>query len=302
MGLGKQTQETQDEESNDSHGDIPNEGAQSVADFKVSRRHAAMMVVTAGMLSSPLDAHEFWLDPATHRAEVGATVGIQLRVGQEFRGSAQPYLSRDIAAFRHISATQDSPITGLLGDSRPAAKVTVVDGLNTVTHLTTPFLIDFRPTESIWENYLQLDGLNAQVAAHPEIAQIPPLKERYVRSAKTLIVATNTAPTALDRDGDLPFELVLASPPSALAPGAHRFQITTNNQPTPGILVKAFRASDRQTVDQATSDATGWVSLTLPSADRYLISGVRIDPDPSDQADWLSYWASLTLEVLPTAP
>ena len=273
-----------------------------MADFRRVRRLIQALMWAGTLIPLSVSGHEFWLDPSAHRLERIDSVGIQFRVGQDFRGSAQPYLDRDIATFTHHRTDGDALITGLLGDSRPAAKVTIQPGLNIITHLTTPQPITFRPDESIWADYVVLDGLEAQIAAHPDLPHVPPVSERYIRSAKTLIIGPGITASQRDRETALPFELILETPPGRLSAGPHRFRITTDGIPTNGILIKAFRASDRQTVDQRVSDTMGWVSLDLPTPDRYLISGVRIDPDTQGDADWISYWASLTLEVWPTTP
>ncbi|NBS11653.1 MAG: DUF4198 domain-containing protein [Gammaproteobacteria bacterium] len=302
MRLGKDAEDTQDKTQNNTHDISIQAGDVSLADFRNRRRLSRHFVWSLSVLSLTVSGHEFWLDPSAHQVTTSQSIGLQFRVGQEFRGSAQPYLQRDINTFMHLWPSGEAPITGVLGDSRPAVKLTIKPGLNLITHLTTPQPISFRPEDAIWANYLVLDGLEAQVAAHPDVPQVPPVSERYIRSAKTLVLGPGTSSSARDRDTFLPFELILETPPVRLFPGPHRFQITTDGQPTPGILVKAFRYSDRKTVDQRVSATDGWVSLDLPSADRYLISGVRIDPDTDGLADWLSYWASLTLEVWPATP
>ena len=68
--------------------------------------------------------------------------------------------------------------------------------------------------------------------------------------------------------------------------------------PLDSVLVKAFRHSDRAVVSEAYTDANGRVELELPSADRYLISGVVIRPDDDPDYDWISHWPTITLEVV----
>lgn len=256
--------------------------------------HQRLFSCIATMLfSAQVMAHEFWIEPSAHRALPGDEIQILLKVGQNFRGSAQPYLPSDFQRFEHISRGASVAIEGLLGDSRPAATITIAPGLNQIIHHTAPFDIVFAEGDVRWADYVALDGLADQLAAHPELPQVTPVSERYVRSVKSLIVGGPMAPA--DRlTGRLPYELVLEG---TLTPGAQTFRLYAGDAHQSGILIKAFRHSDRAVVDQAITDRAGQVTLNLPTADRYLISGVVIAPDSDPNFDWLSHWPALTLEI-----
>ena len=249
--------------------------------------------IAAVLFSAELMAHEFWIEPSTHSAPVGEDVQILLKVGQEFRGSAQPYLPSDFERFEHISAGATVAIQGLLGDSRPAATIRLAPGLNQIIHHTVPFDIVFSEGDTRWADYVALDGLADQLAAHPALPQVTPVSERYVRSVKSLVIGGSGG--VQDRlTGRLPYELVLEG---SLKSGAQVFRLYAGDRHQSGILIKAFRHSDRAVVDQAITDSEGRVTLRLPTADRYLISGVVIGPDADPSFDWLSYWPALTLAI-----
>ena len=192
-----------------------------------------------------------------------------------------------------IAKSSKEAIQGLLGDSRPAATIRLAPGLNQIIHHTVPFDIVFSEGDSRWADYVALDGLADQLAAHPALPQVTPVSERYVRSVKSLIVGGSGG--VQDRlTGRLPYELVLEG---SLKPGAQVFRLYAGDRHQSGILIKAFRHSDRAVVDQAITDSEGRVTLRLPTADRYLISGVVIGPDADPAFDWLSYWPALTLAI-----
>ncbi len=256
------------------------------------------LTFSVGLLlwSTQISAHEFWIEPSQHYTPTQESVDLILKVGETFRGSAQPYLPDETAKFFVINQDKRS-IQGLLGDSRPAAKVTVNEGLNRIIHQTTPFSIRFGEGDERWDNYVALDGLQRQLDQHPDEPQTVPVTERYVRVAKSFIKA-GPAETADALSGEMPFELVLEGSWSQLTPGQRVFTLYDGQQPLEGILVKAFRHNDRSVVSQAYTDADGRVVLELPSADRYLISGVIIRPDTDPNYDWISHWPTITLEVL----
>ncbi|MEE2821049.1 MAG: DUF4198 domain-containing protein [Pseudomonadota bacterium] len=259
---------------------------------------ARSLTFSFGLLiwSTQIQGHEFWIEPSKHYTTANSIVDLTLKVGETFRGSAQPYLPVDTATFIVIGQTKRE-IQGLLGDSRPAATVVVEDGLNRVIHQTTPFSIRFGDEDERWANYITLDGLQPQLDQHPGISQIVPVKERYVRVAKSFI-KSGQAKVNDSLSGEMPFELVLEGQWAQIPPGNYAFTLYDGQTPIESVLVKAFRHSDRAVVSEAYTDANGRVELELPSADRYLISGVVIRPDDDSNYDWISHWPTITLEVV----
>ena len=251
--------------------------------------------IVAVLGGTPATAHEFWIEPSAHYAEPGTSVGITLKVGETFRGSAQPYLNDEVEKFLVVTDVIKA-ISGLLGDSRPAAKVTLNTGLHQIIHLTTASSIRFGDGDKRWENYIQLDGLRKQLEQYPDIPQSVPITERYIRCAKSLI-KSGSVPTKDHLSGQLPLELVLNGSWSTISKGVKTFTLFDDKTPLPGILIKAFRQSDRIVVAEAYTNKQGQIKLDLPTNDRYLISGVVIRPDINKNYNWLSYWPSLTIQV-----
>ena len=251
--------------------------------------------IVAVLGGTPATAHEFWIEPSAHYAEPGTSVGITLKVGETFRGSAQPYLNDEVEKFLVLTDVIKA-IPGLLGDSRPAAKVTLNTGLHQIIHLTTPSSIRFGDGDKRWENYIQLDGLRNQLEQYPDIPQSVPITERYIRCAKSLIKSGSDRTTDY-LSGQLPFELVLNGSWSTIDKGVKRFTLFDSGKPLAGILIKAFRQSDRAVVSEAYTDKQGQIRLDLPTNDRYLISGVVIRPDIDRNYNWISHWPTLTIQV-----
>jgi hypothetical protein len=244
----------------------------------------------------PVSAHEFWIEPSSYQLDTPQPVEIMLRVGENFRGSPQSYLPSEIQAFAQVNQTTER-IPGLLGDSRPAATITPTRGLNRILHWTAPSVIEFAAGDVRWPDYIALDGLTRQLARHPQVQQVTPVTEHYVRTAKSLITV-GQGPFEDQRTDIMPFEIVRQGRFDRLTTGAHTFQLHTTAHPAQDVLIKAFRHSDRAVVDQAYTDTDGQVTLTLPTGDTYLISGVVIAPDPDPTSDWISHWPSLTLSVV----
>ena len=109
------------------------------------------LTLYAGLLlsSGHIAAHEFWIEASKHYGEPDETVALTLKVGEAFRGSAQPLLPDEVERFIHVTDTSRT-INGLLGDSRPAARITTARGLNQIIHIRVivepGVLILLRPT------------------------------------------------------------------------------------------------------------------------------------------------------------
>lgn len=258
--------------------------------------HSLTFSIGLLVLSTQIQAHEFWIEPSDHYTGVNQTIDITFKVGETFRGSAQSYLPEETANFILSNQTKQS-ITGLLGDARPAARTQVREGLNQLIHETTPFSIRFGDDDERWANYIALDGLEQQLNQYADLPKTVPVTERYVRCAKSLI-KVGDARVEDTLTGELPFELVLDGGWSQLHTGNYQVTLFEQQSPLKGVLVKAFRHSDRQVVAEAYTDQDGQVNLNLPTADRYLLSGVVIRPDTDPNYDWISHWPSLTIEVV----
>lgn len=259
---------------------------------------ARSLTFSVGLLiwSAQISAHEFWIESSKHYTDEGDTIDLILKVGETFRGSAQPFLPDETEKFLVINQDKRS-IQGLLGDSRPAAKVIVSEGLNRIIHQTTAFSIRFGEGDERWENYVALDGLKPQLDQYPNEPHTVPVTERYVRVAKNFVKVGHDE-TADTLSGEMPFELVLEGGWKQLTPGNYVFTLFDGQKPLESVLIKAFRHSDRSVVSEAYTNSDGQVTLELPSVDRYLISGVVIRPDEDPNYDWISHWPTITLEVI----
>jgi hypothetical protein len=266
--------------------------------LEVNMTFARSLTFSVGLLiwSAQISAHEFWIESSKHYTDEGDTIDLILKVGETFRGSAQPFLPDETEKFLVINQDKRS-IQGLLGDSRPAAKVIVNEGLNRIIHQTTAFSIRFGEGDERWENYVALDGLKPQLDQYPNEPHTVPVTERYVRVAKNFVKVGHDE-TADTLSGEMPFELVLEGGWKQLTPGNYAFTLFDGQKPLESVLIKAFRHSDRSVVSEAYTNSDGQVTLELPSVDRYLISGVVIRPDEDPNYDWISHWPTITLEVI----
>ncbi len=74
-------------------------------------------------------------------------------------------------------------------------------------------------------------------------------------------------------------------------------RLTYEDRPLAGALIVAFNRKNPAEKVTARTDKDGRVQLRLRGDGLWLIKGVHMIPSATPDADWLSYWASLTLQV-----
>ena len=96
-----------------------------------------------------------------------------------------------------------------------------------------------------------------------------------------------------------PLELVAERNPYALRAGEEiPVRLTYENQPLAGALVVAINRADPAERLAARSDTEGRVRLRLRPGGMWLVKAVHMVAAPAGaDADWASYWASLTFEA-----
>lgn len=248
--------------------------------------------------AAPLLAHDFWIEPSTFHPEVGATVGIALRVGENFHGDPVPRMPGRIRRFVLVSPSGETPVEGV--DSQDPAGVARISGpgVQVVGYRSNPSRVDLEAEK--FEQYLKEEGLEAIVAERARRGEsAKPSREIYSRCAKALLAAGPGAKGGQDRELGFTLELVAEKNPYASRAGApFPVRLTYRGAPLPGALVVALNRDAPEKRLSARTDGEGRVSLALARSGAWLVKAVHMVPAPADSgADWESLWASLTFEV-----
>lgn len=260
-------------------------------------RLAALMVMAVIAGSAPLGAHDMWIEPTSFSPAAGDIIGARLRVGQEMLGDPLP---RDVALINQFVAEDTKGRRALVGrnGANPAGLVKVFEpGLMVIGYFSHPSPVTVAADK--FNQYLKEEGLDAVAALRGRRGQSGVgARELFSRCAKSLVLAG--APDVKQGDQSLGFtlELLAERNPYTMAPGQELpVHLTYQGKPLPGVLVVALNhdASHKLT---ARSDKDGRVRFRLPRAGMWMVKAVHMVPAPADaQADWQSYWASLTFEL-----
>lgn len=271
----------------------------------MSRRPASAIAIVGLMLAfspaTPVLGHEFWIEPRDFTVAPEAAIEADIRVGQNFKGDAFPYIPSRFAAFKRHDREGESDVDGTTGDLPALTLEARAEGLTIFTYVSVAERIRFQDWEK-FSFYLDYEGLEAIPARHAArgLAR-DDIRELYTRCAKTL-VSVGDASDEQDRATGMRLELVAGQNPMTLVPGdAISFTLLWEGAPLKDTQVALFQRGKEggdATRVVTRSDANGVARFTLPARGPYLASAVHMIEAPADRnADWESYWASLTFGV-----
>jgi uncharacterized GH25 family protein len=255
---------------------------------------AALLVA----LSSGAQAHDFWIEPSSFTPRPGEVVTLRLLVGERLAGETLPRSDAMITSFVMAGPDGTQPVRGRDGLD-PAGIVTPTKpGLHVVGYRSRPSSVELEPGK--FASYLETEGLQKIASLRAARGETDkPAKERFSRCAKALLAVGPSAATGKDATLDLTLELVAEKSPAALLPGdALPLRLTYDGQPIAGVLVSALSGTSPSANVAARTDDAGRVSLPLTVAGPWLVKAVHMIPlPPGDDAQWESFWASLTFGV-----
>ena len=264
----------------------------------MSGRLLRLVVATLALsVAPPLLAHDLWIEPTSFAPEPGDIVGVRLRVGVNLAGEPLPRRPELVKQFVVVDASGRRPIVGRDGADPAGVLRVLVPGLHVIGYHSNPSRLEL-PAEK-FNAYLDEEGLDAIIALRASRKQTDaPSREFFFRCAKSLVLAGRPSAAQADQVLGFPLELVAERNPYALRAGEEiPVRLTYENQPLAGALVVAINRADPAERLAARSDGEGRVRLRLRPGGMWLVKAVHMVAAPAGaDADWASYWASLTFE------
>jgi hypothetical protein len=239
-----------------------------------------------------------WIEPATFLPESGQIVSVRLRVGQDLLGDPLPRSSELINQFIVVDPEGRKPVVGRDGRD-PAGFVRVpMPGLMVVGYYSNPSSVELNAAK--FNQYLKDEGLDEIAAIRAKRNETNAgVHEMFTRCAKSLILSGS--PDAIHGDSTLnfPLELVAQKNPYMLHAGDDlAVRLTYLSHPLANALVVAMNRLNPSQKVAVRTGADGCVSLRLPSEGMWMIKAVHMIPAPAgSNAEWASYWASLTFDL-----
>ena len=245
---------------------------------------------------APLFAHDMWIEPASFSPQTGDIVGVKLRIGQDLLGDP---LARDPALIKQF-VVQDSegrkPLVGRTGADPAGFLRIAAPGLHVIGYNSNPSFVELAAEK--FNQYLKDEGLDKIAALRAARNQTGnKVRELFSRCAKSLILV-GPASAGGDRKLGFTLELVAERNPHALHTGQDLpIRLTYEDRPLAGALVVAMNRKNPSQKLTARTDKDGRVRFQLHPDGMWLIKAVHMVPSTTPNADWTSYWASLTFDL-----
>jgi uncharacterized GH25 family protein len=261
-------------------------------------RLACPLLLLALLGAAPAWAHDFWIEPSTFTPAPGARVAVHLRVGQEFKGDPVPRTDARIERFAAVGPAGEAPIPGVDGTD-PAGFATLAQpGLYLLVFDSDRAAVELPGPK--FEEYLGLEGLERihDLRARKNQTALPG-REVYSRNVKSLLtVGSPAGAKGYDRVLGLDLELIPGKDPTRLANTEKLpLRLLYRGAPLAGAKVVALRKDRPKPAAETRTDKKGYAELPIDGPGIWLIKAVHMIPAPKGaNADWESFWASLTFQ------
>jgi uncharacterized GH25 family protein len=261
-------------------------------------KRCGLLVSLLTLSTVSLFAHDMWIEPTAFLPDAGRIIGLRLRVGQDFLGDPLPYNSALIDQFIGVDSTGRKPVVGHDGND-PAGLIRVAGaGMLIIGYNSNPSPVVLPAGK--FNQYLQEEGLEAIAELRKSRNQTnSDAREVFSRCAKSLLFSGTPADNQSDRALGFTLELIAKKNPYALRAGDDLpVDLVYQGHPLAGVLVVAMNRQNPAAKIMARSDKNGRVTFRLPQSGIWLVKAVHMIPAAAgSNADWASFWASLTFEL-----
>ncbi len=233
----------------------------------------ALVLVTTAAGSAPVFAHDFWLEAHPYRVQSGDMVEVSVHVGTGMRGNILPNIPAWYEDFSFMDGSGRHAVDGEIGRDPAGVFEAEAAGLTVVGYQSTP----------------KFDRRNPPPATAPEF---------YTRFVKTYVSAGKGAGAAADAAFGYRLELVPLQDPYELSVGSSwSLRLDYEGRPLEGVAVFAFTKELPDSIQRVTTGADGEATIDLDRSGEWLVKATHMIESPLADADWESFWASVTFEL-----
>ncbi len=272
-------------------------------------------IVAFTLLAIPVAAHDFWMLPTSFRPAKDQLLNVALYVGDFGKGDEVERKEERVVKFVAATPDGEKKIVGRDGATPAGYLRTKSDGSYVLGFQSDHASVTIAPEK--FAGYLNERGLEQiQKLRETRGETNKEVHEIYSRSPKSILQVGDSASggwaASLGLDLELtpdmnPYALAWSEADQSFAPLPIR--LAFHGKPLANALISAINldapprdGTDTEKVLRGRTDPQGRLSLSLPRAGRWLVASVHmLALEGNPQADYESFWASLTFEVaLPT--
>ncbi|TCS59636.1 uncharacterized protein DUF4198 [Primorskyibacter sedentarius] len=260
-----------------------------------------MLALIAAVFPCAVNAHEFWISPLQYQIAADAPLVADIRVGEDFEGSAFSYLPMRFRRFDLAMGEDVAEVPGRAGD-RPALTMPApTEGLAVVIHVTTDSVLTYKEWEKFESFTTHKDFAWAMDRHRQRGLPDTGFKERYSRHGKSLIAVGKGAGS--DKVQGLLLEIVArANPYTDDMEEGMPVTVFYDGTPRADSQIELFDKAPDGTVTTSLhrTDAQGQATIPVARGHSYLVDSVvmrAVDPASEEDPVWESLWASLTFAV-----
>ena len=267
----------------------------------VGHSRAVVCLASALILATPVFSHDLWVVPGKFFLQPGERVRVFINSGDAFPVSDALIDRARIESFTlHSASSAETSVTDFVADGKSLTTEIAVPEPGTVALVLAlePRLIRLKPEE--FNQYLEDESLLHLLRLREALGESgQPTVERYTKWAKALLNVGDQRDNRSSKPMELRLEIVPRTPPHALRPGASLpVVILFDGQPLPDVTVVGGRAGTPAHRVRVVTDSNGEASVVLEGPGRWYLRAlhmIRLQGDP--EADWESFWTTITFEV-----
>lgn len=250
----------------------------------------------------PLQAHDFWLQPESHRPRKDETIAIKLFVGDDLTIEGErPFDRKSVLRFQAIGEkrSRDLLSSGIEGKI-PFARVAFdKEGTYWIGLERERKPIQIEAVK--FNDYLKEEGLDRILDQRRLLKEDDkPGRERYSRYLKSLIQCGTMGDDGWMKTLGHRLEIIPLSDPHSLKSGdSLKVKVHFEGKPLGDVTLFGLHHKNEKTAHQKIrTDAEGIATFRLSEAGPWLLRMVHMRRCPDrEEADWESFWTSLSFAV-----
>lgn len=264
---------------------------------KVKKFSLSVVVILIGGL---VQAHEFWLQPAKYRYQIGEEMKVDFMVGESFTGE---FWNLN----RHKAEKVELHRTSGVKDLSKDIKLTKGNNLTVKLDQEGTYFIAMNSNDAYLEmeatafnDYIKEDGLDYILSERKKLNQLDrPSKEFYTRYAKLMVQVGEKRDNTFKKMIGLRYEIVPDLNPYDLKTGDYlQCKVFYEGKPAAHALVKVWsKIKDTTFLQNIYTEKDGSIRFPISTSGEWMVSSVRMIKSEKDGADYHSLWTSLVFGI-----